>query len=147
LKQPGVTYPKFYLYNRIVKAKLFIDTNYQEDIDLANIAEEACFSKFHFIRLFKSIYGNTPHQYLVKVRTEKAKFLLEQNHSVSEACFMVGFDSVTSFAALFKRSEGMPPSEYQQAYLKRQERIRKVPLAFIPNCFTQGCTKTAIFER
>lgn len=47
----------------MVQAKLFIDFNYAESIDISNIADEACFSKFHFIRLFKKIYGRTPHQY------------------------------------------------------------------------------------
>ncbi|MFN2440773.1 MAG: helix-turn-helix transcriptional regulator, partial [Chitinophagaceae bacterium] len=53
-------YPKIYLYRRIVRAKLFIDDNYSENIDLDNIADEACFSKFHFARQFKKIYSKTP---------------------------------------------------------------------------------------
>jgi AraC-like DNA-binding protein len=68
---------KIYLYKRIVQAKLFIDANFAGDIDLDNIADEAYFSKFHFIRLFKSIYGKTPHQYLISVRIEKAKEFLK----------------------------------------------------------------------
>ena len=70
-------YPKVYLYRRIVQAKLFIDNNYAENIDLDNISDEAYFSKFHFIRLFKNIYGKTPHQYLIFVRIEKAIELLK----------------------------------------------------------------------
>jgi len=66
-------YPKVYLYRRIVQAKLFIDRHFAEKIDLTNIAEEATFSKFHFIRLFKKVYGKPPHQYLISVRVEKAK--------------------------------------------------------------------------
>ena len=49
--------PKIYLYRRIVQAKLFIDSNFAENIDAREIAGEACYSKFHFIRTFKSIYG------------------------------------------------------------------------------------------
>ena len=48
-------FPKIYLYRRVVQAKLFIDGHFDENIELDNIAEEACFSKFHFIRLFKKI--------------------------------------------------------------------------------------------
>ncbi len=69
-------YPKAYLYRRIVQAKLFIDSNYTDNIDLDNISDEAYFSKFHFTRLFKKIYGRTPHQYLTFVRIEKAMLLL-----------------------------------------------------------------------
>ena len=66
-------YPKVYLYRRIVYAKLFIDTHFAENIDLDNIADEAFFSKFHFIRVFKDIYKKTPHQYLSFVRIERRK--------------------------------------------------------------------------
>jgi AraC-type DNA-binding domain-containing proteins len=86
--------PKADLYRRIVQAKLFIDNNYAGRIDAGEIADEACYSKFHFIRTFKSIYGKTPHQYLTAVRVEKAKAMLEDDASVTEACFAVGFDSV-----------------------------------------------------
>lgn len=53
------TYPKLYLYRRLVQAKLSIDAHYAEAIDLDNIAGEAAFSKYHFIRLFGRIYGHT----------------------------------------------------------------------------------------
>ncbi len=102
------TYPKVYLYRRIVQAKLFIDDNYSENIDLENIADEAFFSKFHFTRLFKKIYGKTPHQYLIAVRIEKAMQLLRANVPVSEVCYAVGFESLSSFSGLFKRIAGLP---------------------------------------
>jgi AraC-like DNA-binding protein len=75
-------YEKIYLYKRIVKAKLFIDDHYADHIDLRNISGQANFSKFHFIRLFKSIYGSTPNNYLVKVRMESAKKILTKGQSV-----------------------------------------------------------------
>ena len=90
-------FPKIYLYKRIVQAKLFIDARFSDHIDLHNIADEACFSKFHFIRLFKTVYGRTPHQYLKQVRIDHAKMFLQNGLSVTEACFSVGFDSVSSF--------------------------------------------------
>ena len=127
--------PKLDLYRRIVQAKLFIDGNYTEGIDVRGIADEACYSKFHFIRTFKSIYGRTPHQYLTHVRMERAKELLEQNVSVTEACFAVGFDSLASFSSLFKRRAGVTPSEYQNRQLERKREIKKEPLRFIPGCF------------
>src|ERR1700748_2646788 len=103
-------YEKIYLYKRIVNAKLFIDTNFADDIDLDNIADQAHFSKFHFIRLFKSIYGKTPNNYLVKVRIDNAKILLAKGHLVSETSMMIGFDSATTFTALFKKMVGKTPS-------------------------------------
>ena len=127
--------PKLDLYRRIVQAKLFIDSNYAERIDAGEIADEACYSKFHFIRTFKSIYGRTPHQYLTHVRIQRAKELLEQGASVTEACFAVGFDSHASFSSLFKRRAGVTPSEYQRRQLERKVEIKAEPFRFIPGCF------------
>jgi AraC-like DNA-binding protein len=128
-------YPKVYLYRRIVQAKLFIDANYADEIDLNNISDEAYFSKFHFIRLFRTIYGKTPHQYLTSVRIEKAIQLLRSGKTVSEVCSLVGFNSLTSFSGLFKRIAGISPSAYltQQQQMKIQ--ITKTPLAFVPGCY------------
>ncbi|MEP6846418.1 MAG: AraC family transcriptional regulator [Panacibacter sp.] len=141
-------FPKIYLYRRIVQAKLFIDENFGENIDLDNISDEAFFSKFHFIRLFKTIYNKTPYQYLTAVRIEKAKQLLTKGISVSEACFLVGFDSVTSFSGLFKRIVSLTPAAFQQQQLKRKADIAATPLKFIPNCFAEnkGWTKNSNFE-
>jgi AraC-like DNA-binding protein len=141
-------YPKIYLYRRIVQAKLFIDGHYNNNIDLSNIADEACFSKFHFIRLFHSIYGSTPHQYLKRVRIEQAKILLQSGVPVTQVCFLVGFDSASSFTGLFKRSTGLNPSAYQQLQQQRRLDIATAPLHFIPNCFaeTSGWTTNSNFE-
>lgn len=130
-------YPKIYLYKRIVQAKLFIDTHYSDNIDLGNISDEASFSKFHFIRLFKIIYNYTPYQYLQRVRIEHAKLLLEKDISVAEACFAVGFDSVTSFTGLFRQYTRLSPSAFRRQYHQRQEEIKSMPLKFIPNCFAE----------
>jgi AraC-like DNA-binding protein len=132
---PAEELPKLDLYRRIVQAKLFIDGNYAQRMDAGEIADEACYSKFHFIRTFKSIYGKTPHQYLTAVRVEKAKELLEQGVSVTEVCFAVGFDSLGSFTGLFKRRAGITPSEYRRERLERKAEIEKEPLRFIPGCF------------
>jgi len=130
-------YPKIYLYKRIVQAKLFMDDNYAETIDLNNIADEAYFSKFHFIRLFTKVYGKTPHQYLISVRIEKAKQLLQANMPVSKVCYAVGFESLSSFSGLLKKMVGLTPSSYlsQQQQIKAQ--ILKTPLNFIPGCFAE----------
>jgi len=142
-------YPKVYLYRRIVKAKLFMDSNYADAIDLDHIADEAFFSKFHFIRLFKKTYGKTPHQYLTWVRIEKSKLLLKEEISVSEVCYSVGFDSISSFTGLFKRVVGQTPSTYQQSCINKQLEIKSEPLKHIPNCFAEmnGWTKRAIFKK
>jgi len=136
-------YEKIYLYQRIVRAKLFIDDHYAEHIDLDNISDQAHFSKFHFIRLFKSIYGKTPNHYLIKIRMDNAKILLTKGHSVLETSVMVGVDSPTSFAGMFKKLTGQTPSAFQRAQEVKRNAIEENPLQFVPNCFveTQGWTK------
>jgi AraC-like DNA-binding protein len=143
-------YPKIYLYRRLVQAKLFIDTHYADNIDLGNIADEAYFSKFHFIRKFKNIYRKSPHQYLIFVRIEKAMELLKTGIPVSDVCYAVGFESVGSFSGLFKRMVGLTPSTYaiQQQLTKAQ--MAESPLTFIPGCFAEKngwLKKIAILEK
>ena len=122
----------------MVQAKLFIDCNYAENIDIDNIADEACFSKFHFIRLFKKIYGRTPHQYLIRVRMEKALLLLENGKRVSEVCYAVGFESVTTFSGNFKRLFRVEPSLYAKIQQTIKQQVEKNPLKFVPHCFAHN---------
>jgi AraC-like DNA-binding protein len=132
---PADSYPKQYLYRRVVRAKLFIDAHFSSQIDLDNIADEACFSQFHFTRLFKQIYGKTPHQYLTDVRIRQAKELLATEAPVAQVCFSVGFDSISSFTGLFKRRVGLTPAAFQMRSRMRKEETSERPLKFVPNCF------------
>lgn len=141
-------YPKVYLYRRIVQAKIFIDEYYADDIDLDNISDEACFSKFHFIRLFKKIYGKTPHQYLIHVRIDKAANMLKNGGSATEACYAVGFDSISSFSGLFRKIVGFSPSVYHAMHRQLKDEMVKTPLKFVPACFAHqhGWIKNSNFE-
>jgi AraC-like DNA-binding protein len=120
-------YPKDYLYKHIVHAKLFIDRHYAEKIELKDMAGEACFSKFHFIRLFKNLYGQTPYQLLKMVRIQKAKQLLQTGMPVASVCFSVGFDSASSFTGFFKKITGSTPSAFQ----KKKITAANIPLKII----------------
>ena len=130
-------YPKIDLYRRVVQAKLFIDNHFADNIDLSNIADEAYFSKFHFIRLFKNIYRKTPHQYLIFVRIEKAMELLKTSMPVSDVCYSVGFESLSSFSGLFKRMVDITPSEYLARHQKIKAEMLQSTLNFVPACFAE----------
>lgn len=142
-------YPKVYLYRRIVLAKIYIDQHFAEPVDLDAIAGEASFSRFHFLRLFRKVYGHTPHQYLSRVRLEEAGLLLSQGIIVSEVCHRVGFDSLSTFSGWFKRATGQTPSAWQQQQLARKEKLTVNPLAFIPGCFADqnGWSKKATLKK
>ncbi len=127
-------HPREYLCEQVIRARKFIDENFSNRINLSEIAGEACFSKFHFLRLFKLIYGRTPHQYLTEVRIRKAKQLLRTGVPVSEVCFLTGFESVSSFKGLFKRSTGFTAACYQKQ-LKNKGEISGTPYRFLPFFF------------
>jgi len=120
-KLTQLLYPDMEQLNHIIRAKNFIDNNFDHPINLNQVALTAHSSKFHFIRLFRKYYGRTPHQYLIEKRVTKAKQLLQEGSSVIDACFAVGFDSVSSFSTLFKRMNGLSPDIYKR---KKQFSIR-----------------------
>ncbi|HEY0732652.1 MAG TPA: AraC family transcriptional regulator [Chitinophagaceae bacterium] len=107
-------FPNVYLLKQVMQAKYYMDNNYSDNITLEDICREACFSKFHLIRSFKSIYGRTPNQYLTSVRIQKAKELLKNGATVMEASLSVGFDSTTTFTGLFKKQVGTSPSAFKK---------------------------------
>ncbi len=134
---PRESHSKLYLYRRIVEAKLFIDEHYLDNIDVDSIADEACFSKFHFLRLFKQAYHITPHQYLTTLRIAKAKELLRNNASITETCYSLGFESISSFNKLFKRHVKVGPSVYAARTQQLQADIASNPLNHVPACFIE----------
>jgi AraC-like DNA-binding protein len=125
------------IYQRIVAAKVYIDENYQDPIDLDEISQQAFLSKFHFHRLFTRIYRHTPHQYVIRKRLEKARDLLAENKPVTEVCSEVGFESIGSFSTLFKKEIGYAPQFYRNmAWLKKQQQ-KAQPKTAIPHCFIE----------
>ena len=125
------------LYSRIVRAKLFIDDHYSSALDLDKLSAEACFSKFHFLRLFKKTYRKTPYQYLSERRIDKAKEKLKnENISITEVCEEVGFESKTSFVTKFKEYTGETPALFRLRAMQAKKMMVEQPDRFIPSCFS-----------
>ncbi len=96
------------------RAKDLVDRGYARPLDVPALAAEAHLSPHHFIRRFKEAYGETPHQYVLTRRVERAQELLRNTDlSVSEICLDVGFQSLGSFSAAFRRVAGMTPTAYR----------------------------------
>jgi len=104
---------KIELYNRILKAKEFINDNWDKNISLALLARIVCMSPYHFHRTFSSIFGITASQYHKHIRLEKAKELIQDNkYNISQISHIVGYDNIHSFSKSFKKHFGLPPSHF-----------------------------------
>jgi len=133
------------LYTRIVSAKLFMDEHFEQAMDLGMIARKACMSKFHFHRLFKSVYKKTPHAYVTLLRLERARQLLQSGTvRVGAVCHQVGFESPASFSLLFKRQYGTPPQCFRRMSVLKNKRALDQPALFIPRCFVNTYALTCL---
>lgn len=95
-------------------ARRYLDRNYDRPVTIAQLSREAALSPYHFIRLFRRVYRQTPHQYLVQQRIARAKELLRTTDlPITEICIAVGFESLGSFSTLFHRVAGISPSAYR----------------------------------
>ena len=116
------------VYRRLCRARKFIDHCYDHPLNLDQMSSQACFSRYHFLRLFRQAFNKTPHQYLIQCRIERAKVLLRSRRlSVTDVCFEVGFQSLGSFSSLFRRCVGDAPASYRKRELQS---LRKVPGCF-----------------
>ena len=130
-------------YVHLLRAKDAIDRDYASALDVPALARTALSSESHFARSFKRAFGETPHQYLLRRRIERAADLLrETDRPVSEICLDVGFRSLGSFSTAFRSLMGEPPSAYRA-------RLRGAPAA-VPACFALMWTRPvdrAAFEK
>ena len=123
------------VYVHLLRAKDLIDREYARRLDVPALARAAHASTAHFSRSFKRAFGETPHQYLLRRRVERAKELLRGTAlSVSEVSLAAGFRSLGSFSTAFRALVGEAPSDYAR-------RWRSDELPPIPACFTLMYTR------
>jgi len=95
------------------RARDLMDRAYAQPLDVPAMARAAFMSPAHFSRRFRAAYGETPYSYLMTRRIERAKALLRQGMSVTDACFAVGCTSLGSFSSRFTEIVGETPSQYR----------------------------------
>ncbi len=101
---------------RAVETALWIDANSHREIDLERAAGEAGISPFHFLRLFASALGVTPHQYLVRSRLRHAaRLLADDDRPVTDIAYDVGFGDLSNFVRTFHRAAGVSPRRFREA--------------------------------
>jgi AraC-like DNA-binding protein len=117
----------------LLRAKDLADARYREPLDVAALARAAHLSRAHFSREFRRAFGETPHQYLLTRRLERAAALLRNtDRSVAEICLDVGLRSVGSFTTSFGRAYGMSPTAYRAVHPPALTRVR------VPTCVLQA---------
>jgi len=122
-------------YIHLLRAKDLIDRRYAQPLDVAAMAREAHASSAHFARSFKRAFGETPHQYLLRRRIERAQALLRSTQlGVTDVSLEVGFRSLGTFSRTFREITGESPS----AYARRWRAAGAPP---IPGCFAQMYTR------
>ena len=101
---------------RAVDAAIWIDEHAAEEVNLDLVARRVDLSPFHFLRVFASVLGVTPHQYLVRSRLrEAARLLVTDQRSITEVAYDAGFGDLSNFVRTFGRAAGVSPRGFRQA--------------------------------
>jgi len=93
-------------------ARRFMDATCMMKFNLNVVAREAMMSKYAFIRNFRQVFNETPHQYYVRRRIEYARVLLGKGNSVKETAQACGYPDIFSFSKQFKEMTGIAPSRF-----------------------------------
>lgn len=111
--------------SRIVKALQHVQNHIDQPINLKDLAQKACFSEFHFHRLFTSIVGETPKLFLNRVRLDKAANMMfnSPTRSLTEIAQACGFSSSSAFSRSFKERFQMTASQWRE---QKNSKIREM---------------------
>lgn len=98
------------LISRLYKAIDFMHYNFSKNLDLSELAQVACLSKFHFLRMFKNLFGISPYQYLRKLRLQEVqKHLNSEGVSLQILAEKVGFANASSLSRAYQMEFGQWP--------------------------------------
>ena len=126
------------LARHLLRAKDLADARYFEPLTVADLAAAAGLSPAYFSREFRRAFGESPHQYLLTRRLERAAALLRTtDRTVTEICFAVGLSSLGSFTTSFRRVYRSTPMSYRASFPPPESMIR------IPACVAKAYGRPA----
>lgn len=106
------------ILKRLTLAKEFMSSNFNRKLTLEDIAEQACLSVNHLLRTFKEAYNQSPYQFLMQVRLNRAKYFLQTtNYPLNEIVNLIGFECTSSFIRLFKSTYKVTPLKFKKSRL------------------------------
>jgi AraC family transcriptional regulator len=98
---------------RLHLASDLIYSHFDKHLSLDDLSLVSCLSKFHFVRLFKEYFHESPHQFITRIRLEKSiNYLGTSGYSIKEISKKVGMENASSFSRLFRNHFGVYPSQY-----------------------------------
>lgn len=104
---------------RVNQVVTFIDDHLDDELSLEQLAQVAHFSPYHFHRIFSAIVGETPNDFINRLRLERSAHLLIKApaSSITQIALSSGFSSSATFARAFKKYFGMTASQYRRRYM------------------------------
>jgi AraC-like DNA-binding protein len=121
---------------RLCRARDLIRDCFDEPISLEDCALEAGLSPWHLLRSFRAAFGETPKEYLTRLRLKQAQHLLTvSSRSITEVCLDVGFSSLGTFSLLFKRHTGYSPKDFRKQIRGWVTVPGVAPWVYVPFCF------------
>jgi AraC-like DNA-binding protein len=122
---------------RLSRARDLLHQSLDAKLTLDQVAREAALSRSEFIRAFKAVFGQTPHQVRIEARLDLAKRLLvTESMSVTDVCAAAGFASLGTFSHVFSRRIGASPTAFRREARTLVQVPGMLPLRLYPGCFT-----------
>ena len=134
-------------FARLCLARDLLCTVPDRPLSIDEVARAAEMSPYHFIRQFSALFGETPHQFRIQARLDRAKRLLAADYPVTRVCMDVGFSSLGSFSDLFARRVGVPPSAYRRRARAMVSVPGTVPQELFPGCLNLMGAAFATLEK
>ncbi|MEL7369609.1 MAG: helix-turn-helix transcriptional regulator [Myxococcota bacterium] len=127
---------------RLCRARILLESTEFPEPGLAEIARRIGMSESHFSRRFKAWFAETPHQYRIRTKLQRARSMLTvERHSVTDVCFALGYSSLGSFSASFHRRSGESPDAFRRRWASpaaAQENLQPDCLRLMPSSFEEA---------
>jgi AraC-like DNA-binding protein len=125
-------------FRRLCRARDLLASDYQSRVMLEHAARQACLSEFHFHRLFRNVFGETPHDFVTRLRMDRARQMLASERTVTEVCFEIGYGSLGTFSSKFRAQFGRSPVEFQREVRRIFGYSAPWRVLMVPGCFLQA---------